>query len=108
MSKVGFEIVIFTCGEKNYADPILDKLDPKGLYLSHRLYRDSCSIDKFGVFYKDLSKLGRNLSKTLIVDNLSRNFDKQPDNGILITSWYSDSKDKELEKLEITFKSMMK
>jgi CTD small phosphatase-like protein 2 len=90
MKKVGFEIVIFTCGEKNYANSILDKLDPKGKYIDHRLFRDSCSTDKKGVFYKDLSILGRDLSKTLIIDNLARNFDKQPSNGIHISSWYCD------------------
>jgi len=108
MEKVGFEIVIFTCGEKGYANGILDKLDPNKKYISHRLFRDSCSTDKYGVFYKDLSKLGRDLSKTLIIDNLARNFDKQPDNGILITSWYYDSHDTELNKLELALKAMVK
>lgn len=32
----------------------------------------------------------------IIVDNVSENFQYQPDNGILIRSWYSDTNDKAL------------
>lgn len=46
-----------------------------------------------GVNVKDLSKLGRDLSKTLIVDNVRDNYKRQPENGILIKSWYDDPKD---------------
>jgi TFIIF-interacting CTD phosphatase-like protein len=36
-----WEIIVFTAGLKDYADKILDDLDPDG-YISRRLYRDSC------------------------------------------------------------------
>lgn len=89
-----YEIVIFTAGMKDYADFILDRLD-SGSWVSHRLYRESC--DPLGsIFRKDLSKLGRDLSKTLIVDNSAENFQLQPDNGIYIKSWYDDPEDKAL------------
>jgi CTD small phosphatase-like protein 2 len=42
---------------------------------------------------KDLEKIGRNLKKTLIVDNVAENFSKQPDNGIFIKTWYNDMDD---------------
>lgn len=45
---------------------------------------------------KDLSKIGRDLSKTLLVDNVPENFALQPDNGIEIKSWFSDPYDREL------------
>jgi len=48
---------------------------------------------------KDLSKLGRDLSKTLIVDNLPENFRMQPDNGIAIKAWYDDHEDNALLEL---------
>ena len=48
---------------------------------------------------KDLSKLGRNLAKTIIIDNISENFMAQPDNGIHIRGWYNDPHDRELDKL---------
>lgn len=34
-----FEIVIFTAGNSEYANPILDILDPKRKYISKRLFR---------------------------------------------------------------------
>lgn len=33
-----YEIVIFTAAMQDYADAIIDNIDPKG-YISHRLYR---------------------------------------------------------------------
>jgi len=39
---------------------------------------------------KDLSKLGRDLSKTIIVDNIAENFVLQKDSGIFISTWYDD------------------
>lgn len=66
-----FEITIFTASIKKYADSIMDKLDPEG-YCTYRLYRDGCSSYKHGnglVYIKDLSKLGRKLKNTIILDN---------------------------------------
>jgi CTD small phosphatase-like protein 2 len=53
---------------------------------------------------KDLSLLGRDLSKVLIVDNIEENFRRQPENGIKIVSWYDDMKDKCLIKLQTILK----
>lgn len=51
------------------------------------------------VYIKDLSKLGRPLQKTIIVDNVAENFSKQPDNGIFIKSWFDDTSDTALIEL---------
>jgi hypothetical protein len=37
-----YELVVFTAGVKDYATPILDKIDPDGVYFKKRLFRDSC------------------------------------------------------------------
>jgi TFIIF-interacting CTD phosphatase-like protein len=49
---------------------------------------------------KDLAKLGRNLSKTIIIDNLAENFMMTtPANGIWVESWYDDMDDQVLSLL---------
>ena len=48
---------------------------------------------------KDLSKLGRNIKRTIIVDNLADNFKLQPNNGIQIGTWTDDMKDTQLKDL---------
>ena len=104
--KDDFEIGIFTAGKKSYADPIIDRID-KDKRISFRLYRKHNSFTGKR-FIKDLSRLGRDLRRTIIVDNVAENFQKQPDNGIFIKSWYNDPEDtalKQLVDLLRTFKS---
>jgi hypothetical protein len=48
---------------------------------------------------KDLSRIGRDLSKTIIVDNIAENFQLQPENGIFIKSWFTDPEDTALFEL---------
>ena len=48
---------------------------------------------------RDLAKIGRNLNKTIIVDNLPENFRNQPNNGLGIKTWTDDMNDTELQDL---------
>lgn len=49
---------------------------------------------------KDLTKLGRDMSKTMIIDNLAENFNQlTPLNGIWVESWYDDMDDIVLQLL---------
>ncbi len=105
MSKI-FEIIIFTAALKDYADSILDILDPNKLLINYRLYRHHTSLTGI-TFCKDLSKIGRDLSKTLIVDNLADNFKLQQNNGILISTWIDDMKDTQLNDLGKIFKNLI-
>lgn len=66
--------------------------------IQHRLYRHH--IEKNGDnWVKDLSALGRDLSKVIIIDDIQKNFEKQPDNGIKIKSFTGQSHDKALLEL---------
>jgi len=93
-----FGVVIFTAAMQDYADWVLDSLDSETNYISHRLYRQHATPTNM-VYIKDLSKLGRPLSKTIIIDNVAENFSQQPDNGIFIKSWFDDMSDNALFEL---------
>ncbi|OMJ78709.1 hypothetical protein SteCoe_21429 [Stentor coeruleus] len=92
-----FEVVIFTASMKLYAEKVLKVLDPNNK-LRYKFYRDSC-VEVKGQFVKDLRVFGRDLREVVIVDNSDLAFSCQPENGILISSWFNDQNDRELEKL---------
>jgi CTD small phosphatase-like protein 2 len=76
---------------------VIDQIDV-GNNIKYRLYRQHTSQN--GPFLvKDLSLLGRDINKSIIIDNISDNFILQPDNGIFISTWYDDMHDRFLEEI---------
>ncbi len=98
-----YDVVIFTAGMQEYADWVVDQLDPTGSLITHRLYRQHTinrEVDSdLPLIIKDLSKIGRDNSRTIIVDNIAENFLLQKDQGIFISTWYSDLEDTALRDL---------
>ncbi|KAG9445973.1 hypothetical protein H6P81_012101 [Aristolochia fimbriata] len=93
-----FEIIVFTASQSIYAEQLLNVLDPKRRLFRHRVFRESCVFVE-GNYLKDLSVLGRDLARVVIVDNSPQAFGFQVDNGIPIQSWFNDPTDRALEEL---------
>ena len=96
-----YEIIIFTAGLKEYAKIVLDLIENRmgKKIFDHRLYRENTIPNDEGVFIKDLSKIGRNLKKIIIVDNTKENYELQNENGIEIKSYYGFD-DKKIDIIE--------
>jgi len=90
-----YEIVIFTAGTKEYADDILNLIEKDNKYFAYRLYRSHTAIvDDYTL--KDLNDLGRDVTKTIIIDNIGNNFRNLPNNGIECKTWENEIFDRQL------------
>ena len=87
-----YELVIFTSSTQDYADHMINLIEQEKIYFDYRLYRNHTTIIGRD-FVKDLSKLGRDLSRIIIVDNMTQNFRLQKENGITIKSFWGKEVD---------------
>lgn len=89
-----FEVFIFTYGQKEYADPIIDKVFPS-LDKDHRLYRDLCDTSS-GSVKKDLQMFKTSEKNIILVDDNEAEINFNPSNTIKIKRWNGIPDDKEL------------
>jgi RNA polymerase II subunit A small phosphatase-like protein len=89
-----YECVLFTASLAKYADPVADLLDPNRIFHA-RLFRESCTYYN-GNYIKDLSRLGRDIRKVIIIDNSPLSYLFHQDNAVPVTSWFDDMHDTEL------------
>jgi TFIIF-interacting CTD phosphatase-like protein len=98
-----FELVIFTSSMPSHAEGIVATLPN----ISHTLYRYHTTRLK-GRFIKDLSRLGRPLTRTVIIDNEAENYLLHKENGIRIADWLgNDPKDQELNIIGLFLSTMV-
>lgn len=101
-----YEIVIFTESSKRRADVILDNLI-EGQCIRHRLYRDSCTeVD--GRLAKDLSRLGRDLSKVILMDDCPFSYVLQRSNALPIPTFHAGLDDLELRERQCFLTQVLK
>ena len=107
LMKLKCELIIFTSSKKQKADEYINKIEKNKKYFNKILYRDYCTL--IGAAYvKDISKLGRDLSKTIIIDNDLGCFYLQQENGILIKSFNGEKDDKNLFNLSNILEKIIK
>ena len=91
------EIFIFTSSQYSYAEEIIKLID-KNKIISKIYSRKDCSFYN-DIFYKDLNKIKKDLSRTIIVDNFPEAYLLQHFNGLPIPPFMGDPNDNELLKL---------
>uniref|UniRef100_A0A8C7YYX2 Mitochondrial import inner membrane translocase subunit TIM50 n=1 Tax=Oryzias sinensis TaxID=183150 RepID=A0A8C7YYX2_9TELE len=89
-----------------YADPVSDMLDKRGTF-KNRLFREACVFHK-GNYVKDLSRLGRDLNRVIIIDNSPASYIFHPENAVPVESWFDDMSDTELLDLIPFFEKLSK
>ena len=100
MSKY-FELIVFTAAESQYAEAVVDILDPGRKLISYILDRRHCSQIKHGFWIKDLRIIcNRELKNLIIIDNFVYSFGLNLDNGIPILEYTGDPDDRELKHLQ--------
>ena len=90
--KQNFELIIFTGSTENYSKSIIGALERKKKYFDFifcRQYLVKCG----DCYLKDLSKIGRPLDSTIIIDNNPENYKLQKENGIYIKPFWGDNSD---------------
>ncbi len=93
-----YELILFSLGTPEYVDSIVETIERKERYFQYRLYRQHGKIYGNDII-KDLSKLGRDIKKIIIVDNMPQSFKLQKKNGICIKGFYGNLKDETLKDL---------
>jgi RNA polymerase II subunit A small phosphatase-like protein len=92
-----YEVVLFTASLRDYAVPVMEKIDPTRV-CEHHIYRQGCTPHR-NVLVKDMSLLGRNLKDSIIIDNSENSFMFQPMNALHIKNFFEDESDTELDRL---------
>ena len=93
------ELMTFTSASKEYAQPIINEIESKKKYFDYNFFREH-SIIYGNDFVKDISRIGRDMKKIIIIDNMEENFRLNKKNGIKIKAFYGDQNDNILFQLK--------
>jgi len=102
-----FELISFTASDGEYANAILNFLDPNNEIFKCRLSREHCVITDEGFFVKDLRIFAnRNIKDIVLIDNSATSFLFQLENGIPVLPYFGGCEDSELLDLTNYLKSL--
>ena len=93
------ELMTFTSASKEYAQPIINEIESKTKYFDYNFFREH-SIIYGNDFVKDISRIGRDMKKIIIIDNMEENYRLNIKNGIKIKAFYGDQNDNILFELK--------
>ena len=94
-----YEIIIFTSAHQNYADNILNRLDPEKKFISFRFYKQHTYVEENKIV-KNIKNLGRDLKKIIFIDNIKYVAKYSMENIYQIKTWIDDVFDNELDRIK--------
>ena len=105
-----YELVAYSSETKEVSDVILNEIEKNKKFFDFKLYKDHCTLYK-NRFVKDITKLGRDIRKIIIVDDDENNFVLNKENGIKIKPFLGEENNNdtslfELKKILILFERM--
>ena len=83
-----YELILFTTSTEYFSKPIINAIEENKKYFDFIFYREYAIIVG-NDFVKDLTRVGRALDSTIIVDNMPQNFRLQKENGIHIKPFFA-------------------
>ncbi|KAJ9089740.1 Nuclear envelope morphology protein 1 [Entomophthora muscae] len=99
-----YHLAIFTASVPEYANAVIDLLDPDRSLFQKRLFRKLPNVhtqisNDLHIIYphhvhgfvKDLTQVDNDLSRVLLVDNSPVAFEKNTSNAVPIASWYNNN-----------------
>ena len=105
-----YELISFTNESKEISDKYLQEIEMNKKYFDFNLYKEHNILIGRNLV-KDISKIGRDMKRIIIVDKLYENIKATPQNGILIKPYFGEKYKNdtilfELKKLLILFHKM--
>ena len=100
-----FELILFSIDSQDVSYPIINMIENDKKYFDYKFYKDHCVLYKNNLI-KDVTLIGRDLSKIIIVDNNETCFELNKENGIKISSFYGDNNDNKLFELKNILKEI--
>ena len=103
-----YEIVAYSKLSKEFSNLIISQIERNRDLFDYNLYREHCVLIG-NKFVKDISLIGRDIKKIIMIDDVPKNLESHIDNGILIKPYDGSEEDEddrvlfELKKLLILF-----
>jgi hypothetical protein len=93
------EIVLWTASMECVARPVLLQMDPTRSVFHHSIFRDRRWFKDIG-YCKDLRRLGRDISRCIIVENSPQSVRLNTDNAILVPDFFGNKADNSLKAVQ--------
>ena len=99
MIKIYYELISFSNEPKNITEAIIKEIESEKKYFDFYLNRENCILYENNLV-KDISLIGRDISKVIIIDDDENCFKLNKENGIKISNYNGNNNDNILFELK--------